>query len=275
MPNEQGSIARRTALIFANAVLIAGCGGGTEPRDTTSPTVTSTAPANSSVGALINGVVRVTFSEAMMASTISATSVTVTPAAGGVAVPGSVTYDSPTRTATFTPLQPLDYGASYTITVTSAALDLAGNAIAADFHSTFKSIQKVFDKPYFQGTNNITSSSQPQIHVHIRFTQTGQTLGRPADCERLPLANCDVLPRNAAGLAAIGALDDQGVAATITQASGTFTDPNISFAFTLANGRTFSFTGTVSNSETMTGTLTGPTLLPIQIILSRIPVPES
>jgi hypothetical protein len=178
------------------------------------------------------------------------------------------------QTATFSPSTPLDYGTSYTLTVTTAALDLAGNAVAANYHATFTSIQKVFDKPYFQGTNSVSDASQPQIHVHIRFTQSGQTLGRPADCERLPLANCDLLPRNASGLTAIGTLDDQGIAATITQISGTFTDPNISFTFTLANGRTFSFTGTVTNSDTMTGTLTGPTLPPIQIILSRIPVPE-
>lgn len=206
--------------------------------------------------------------------TVTASSVIITPTAGGVAVPGSVTYDLPTWTATLTPLKPFDYGTTYTLAVTTAALDLAGNAIAANFNATFTAIQKIFDKSYFQGTNAITNSSQPQVHVHVRFTQSGPTLGRPADCERLPLANCDVLPRNAAGLAAIGALDDQGVAATITQVSGTFTDPTISFTFTLANGRTFSFTGTVTNSDTMTGTLTGATLPSIQIVLSRIPAPE-
>jgi len=273
MTKDQESTATRAALNLLSAVLI-GCSGTTDPGDTTPPTVASTFPVNASVGVLINSVVTITFSEEMSPQTVSASSVTVTPTSGGVAVPGSVTYDAPTRTATFTPLKPLDYGAGYTLTVTAAALDLAGNALAANYNATFTAIQKVFDKPYFQGTNAITNSSQPQVHVHVRFTQAGQTLGRPADCERLPLANCDVLPRNAAGLAAIGALDDQGVAATITQVSGTFTDPNISFTFTLANGRTFSFTGTVTNSETMTGTLTGATLPPIQIILSRIPAPE-
>lgn len=273
MTKEQESTATRAALNLLSAVLIAGCSGTTDPGDTTRPTVTCTSPANAAVGLLINSVVTITFSEPMSPTSISASSVTVIPTSGGVAVPGSVTYDSPTRTATFSPLKPLDYGTSYTLTVTTAALDLAGNAIAANFNAAITAIQKVFDKPYFQGTNAITNSSQPQVHVHIRFTQAGQTLGRPADCERLPLANCDVLPRNASAATAIGPLDDQGLAATITQITGTFSDPTISFTFTLANGRTFSFTGTVTNSDTMSGTLSGPTLPPIQIVLSRQPEP--
>jgi len=266
--------ATRAAVNLLSVVLIAGCSGITDAGDTMAPSVTTISPANAAVGVLINSVLTITFSEPMSATTVNASSVTVTPAAGGAAIAGSVTYDAPSRTATFTPLQPFSYGASYTLTVTTAASDVAGNAIAANVVATFTAIQKVFDKPYFQGTNAITNSSQPQVHVHIRFTQNGQTLGRPSDCERLPLANCSMLPRNGAGLSAMGSLDDQGAAATITQVSGTFTDPTISFTFTLANGRTFSFTGIVTNSDTMTGTLAGATLPGIQIILSRIPAPE-
>ena len=273
MTRDKESTATRAALNLLGAVLI-GCSGTVDPGDTTPPTVVSTLPLNAAVGVLINSDVTITFSEEMMPSTITSSSVTVTPTAGGAAVSGTVTYDAPRKTATFTPLKPLDYGVGYTLAVTTGARDLAGNALAGNHNATFTAIQKIFDKPYFQGTNAITNASQPQVHVHVRFTQSGGTLGRPADCERLPLANCSMLPRNAAGLTAMGALDDQGLAATITQVNGTFTDPTISFTFTLQNGRTFSFTGTVTNSETMTGTLTGVTLPPIQIILSRIPAPE-
>jgi hypothetical protein len=273
MIRDQERTATRAALKLLSAVLI-GCSGTVDPGDTTPPSVASSSPANTAVGVLINSVVTITFSEEMMPSTVNSSSVAVTPTAGGAAVAGTVSYDSPTRTATFTPLKPLDYGVGYTLAVTTGATDLAGNGLAGNYNATFTAIQKIFDKPYFQGTNAITNSSQPQVHVHVRFTQNGQTLGRPADCERLPLANCSMLPRNAAGLTAMGALDDQGVAATITQVSGTFTDPTISFTFTLQNGRSFTFTGIVTNSETMTGTLTGATLPPIQIVLSRIPAPE-
>ena len=272
MTTERRFTARRASWVVVGAAVVAGC-DFTAPRDTTPPSITLTSPANSSVGVLISTVVTITFSEAMRPSSISGTSVTLTATSDGAAVAGSVGYDASSNTASFTPSAPLNYDTSYTLTVTTAVSDLAGNAITADYRATFKSIQRVFGTPYFQGTNNISDASQPQIHVHIRLTQSGQTLGRPADCERLPLANCDLLPRNASGATAIGTLDDQGIAATITQIAGTFTDPNISFTFTLANGRTFSFTGTLTNSDTMTGMLSGATLPPIQIVLSRGPEP--
>ncbi len=256
--------------ILITTAAIAGCDKATAP-DTTPPTVASISPANSSVGVLINSVITITFSEPMKQSSINATSVTVAPTSAGTAVSGTVSYDATSHTATFTPSAALDYDKSYTILVTTAVMDLAGNPITTDYRATFQSIQKIFGTPYFQGTNNITDASQPQIHVHLRFTQSGQTIGHPADCERLPAANCDLLPRNAAGAAAIGTLDDQGIAATITQIAGTFSDPTIAFTFTLANGRTFAFSGNVTSSSTMTGTLSGATLPAIQIVLSREP----
>jgi hypothetical protein len=135
--------------------------------------------------------------------------------------------------------------------------------------------QDVSGKPYFQGTNDITDPSQPQIHVHLRFTQSGRVLGRPADCEPLPAANCDLLPRNAAGATAIGALDDTqggstGIAATVTDITGTLSDPGITFTITLKNGRVFRFTGTVTNSDAMNLTMSGATIpTAISIVLSR------
>lgn len=151
------------------------------------------------------------------------------------------------------------------------ALAALGIIIGSCTDTVSPPIQNVSGKPYFRGTNDVSADpSQPQFHVHLRFTQSGNALGRPADCEPLPDANCDVLPRNSAGTTAIGPLDDQLIAATVTQITGTFTDPGISFTFTLQNGRTFSFTGTVTNSNTMSGTMSGATLpAPTTIVLSR------
>lgn len=260
---------RIRARIVLAATALAGCDGATAPRDTTPPVVTVTSPANSAVGVLLDAVLAITFGEAMTPSSVNGTTVTLTKTSGGASVGGVVSYDAQNHTALFTPSTSLDYDTGYTLTVTVAAMDVAGNAMSTNYQTSFTTIQKIFGKPYFQGTNTISDSGQPQIHVHIRFSQSGHTVSRPADCEPLPLANCDLLPRNAAGSAAVGNLDDQGLAATITQISGTFSDPAISFTFTLANGRTFSFTGTVMNSDTMTGTLSGTTLAPIQIVLSR------
>lgn len=175
MTKDQESTATRAALNLLSAVLI-GCSGTTDPGDTTPPAVTSTSPVNASVGVLINSVVTITFSEAMMPSTISASSVTVVPTSGGVAVPGSVTYDSPTRTATFSPTFELLYNSPYTITVTTGARDVAGNQLASNFTSTFQSTQYVFSVPYFRGTTTIANDTQPHIHVHVKFTQDGHVL---------------------------------------------------------------------------------------------------
>lgn len=44
--------------------------------------------------------------------------------------------------------------------------------------------QSVAGKPYFRGTNVITDPSQPQIHVHLRFTQNGRVLADPPIASR-------------------------------------------------------------------------------------------
>jgi hypothetical protein len=75
-----------------------------------------------------------TFSEAVQASSISATTVTLTSAAGG-AVVAMVGYDGATRTATLDPNEPLLAGPTYTATVRGGAggvKDLAGNPLASD-----------------------------------------------------------------------------------------------------------------------------------------------
>ena len=243
--------------------------------DITPPVVASTSPVSGSVGVLINSVVTVTFSEAMNPATINLSTITLKRGPAPDVEEGAVSYDAATRTATFTPTYELLYNSPYTITVTTGVTDVAGNHLASNSTATFQTIQYVFSVPYFRGTNVIADDSQPLIHVHLKFSQDGHTLGIASNCAPLPEASCDLLPRNAAGETAIGPLDDTnggtvGIAATVTQITGTFTDPGISFTITLQNGRTFSFTGTVENSQTMHLTMTGATLPgPMSIILDR------
>ena len=63
-----------------------------------------TNPANGATGV---AVITATFSEAMNASTISVSTITLAPAGGGAAIPGTVAYDPSTNKATFTPSAPL------------------------------------------------------------------------------------------------------------------------------------------------------------------------
>jgi len=101
--------------------------------DTTPPTITLTSPADAATNVLLNATVSATFSKAMDPVTITASGTfTVSVAgAGGAAVAGSVTYDSASNIATFTPAANLTASTQYTATITNAAKDLAGNALAS------------------------------------------------------------------------------------------------------------------------------------------------
>jgi hypothetical protein len=101
--------------------------------DTTPPTITLTTPADASSNVLVNTAVNATFSKAMNPGTITAagTFTLAVAGAGGAAVAGNVTYDSASHVATFTPAANLTARGHYTATITNAAKDLAGNALAA------------------------------------------------------------------------------------------------------------------------------------------------
>ena len=101
--------------------------------DTTPPTIALTSPASAAVNVFLNQAVNATFSEAMDPVTILApgTFTLAVAGPGGAAVAGNVTYDSVSQIATFTPTANLAATTQYTATITNAATDLAGNALAA------------------------------------------------------------------------------------------------------------------------------------------------
>lgn len=108
--------------------------------DVTPPSIVSRSPTNGSTNVAINTNATVTFSEAMDASTINSNNITLTPTAGGAAVPASVTCNSPCTTATLDPTANLANNTSYTLTVTTNVRDVAGNPLAANSTSTFTTI---------------------------------------------------------------------------------------------------------------------------------------
>ena len=104
--------------------------------DTTRPRVTVTVPVTTTP-AITPGVptgtaINVTFSEDIAPATITATSFTVTCPAPCAAPAGTVSYNVGTRTAAFTPAAALAAGTIYTVTITTAVTDLAGNALAGN-----------------------------------------------------------------------------------------------------------------------------------------------
>ncbi len=101
-----------------------------------SPTVIATDPANSATGIAFNKKVSVTYSSAMDATTITATTFKLAnTSGGGTAVSGVVTYAS--AIAVFTPSVNLLPNTTYTGTVTTGAKDLAGNPLLNNYTWNF------------------------------------------------------------------------------------------------------------------------------------------
>ncbi len=112
-------------------------GEPTEPaEDTISPNVKSVTPADKTTAVSVSTLIRATFSEDINPSmTLNPDALTVTDS-NDLPVQGTVTYDVPSKTATFTPKTDLALSTTYTIAITSGVQDLAGNRLATST-STF------------------------------------------------------------------------------------------------------------------------------------------
>lgn len=102
----------------------------------TRPRVTVTVPATTSPGPTTgvpgNTAISAVFSEDMKPATLGAASFTVTCVNPCVSPTGTVTYNVGSRSALFTTQSALTAGATYTATITTAATDLQGNALAGN-----------------------------------------------------------------------------------------------------------------------------------------------
>ncbi|MCC6237807.1 MAG: Ig-like domain-containing protein [Dehalococcoidia bacterium] len=113
------------------------------PGDTTPPTVTGVSPANGATDVAVGSNATATFSEPMDATTVNGTTVELHQgSASGPLVSAAVSYDGPSRTVTVNPTADLQAGTQYTLRVRGGAADprvkdVAGNALAADFTSSF------------------------------------------------------------------------------------------------------------------------------------------
>jgi hypothetical protein len=120
----------------ASSPILGGGGAGNVPHvagDTTRPRVTVTFPVNLA-SAPDNTKITATFTEDMVSTTITTgTTFTVKETiTGNNVVGGPITYTVGSRTADFKPTAPLTDGLQYTATITTAATDLASNALAGN-----------------------------------------------------------------------------------------------------------------------------------------------
>ncbi len=104
--------------------------------DAQAPSVSTKSPIDGATNVSVTDNVTATFSEDMNASTITAPG---TFTLGGV--PGAVTYNSSTKTATFNPTDNLNYGTTYTALISTAAEDLSGNPLSSSVSWSFTTIK--------------------------------------------------------------------------------------------------------------------------------------
>ena len=115
--------------------LVAGCNSdnGTVVSGTTStvPQVLSTSPLSTATAVALDSIVVATFSEEIDEATLTDLSFTVT-GAGVAALAGVVTYDAPSKTASFTASTNFTADTVYTATLTTAVTSVADIPLATD-----------------------------------------------------------------------------------------------------------------------------------------------
>ncbi len=104
--------------------------GGVAQSDTTKPNVIGTSPGGGTSNFQVNSVIKVTFSEPMLASSISSNTFTLRIADTTTKLGGAVSLSSDRKTATFDPSANLATLTKYVATISTGATDLAGNALS-------------------------------------------------------------------------------------------------------------------------------------------------
>ena len=128
--------------------------------DTTAPTISSTTPAASANNVARNSSLTDTFNEDIFAITVNDSSFTLAKSGN---INGTVSFDSVTNVATFTPSSELAVHASYTATLSTAITDLSGNALATNYSWSFTSAEGAWGTAELIETDNISDAVNPQV----------------------------------------------------------------------------------------------------------------
>ena len=135
--------------------------------DFTAPTVVSTSPASNATSININTVITAEVSEALNASSVTNTSVLLQN--GAITLPATLGYTPGSTTITLTPASPLAEKTLYTVTLKGGAgadriLDVAGNALAADYVWSFTTVD--------QTAPTVVSTTPANSEINILPTAT-------------------------------------------------------------------------------------------------------
>lgn len=220
--------------------LVAGCGGGGldpilgSPGFGVAPTITATSPVAATpatTGVATGGVVTATFSKPMTASTLTSSFTLACPA--GTNVTGSVAYDAATRTATFTPAQPLPASTLCVATVTTAAQDTQGFGLAANVSWSFATTLGDSTRPTVAGVAPAAGAPAAPTNTQVTATFSENMAAGTLNGTSFTLTNTTL------GTAVAGSVGYSGASrtATFTPTGGTLAS-NSAFTATISTAAT-------------------------------------
>ena len=144
------------------------------------PTVSLTDPLNLETGVALNQKISATFSKTMDASTIQTSTYNLTQ--GTTSISGFVSYSG--TTALFTPASNLLPNTLYTVTITTGAKDLSGNALAANYVWTFTTGAAVIVTP-----PTVVSTDPNNLAIAVPLNQkVAATFSKTMDASTLTTA---------------------------------------------------------------------------------------
>jgi hypothetical protein len=144
-------------------------------KDLTPPQVVSITPPNGATEVLDKPTIVIAFNEDMDPGTLNSSTVTVKTANGSPGI-GSYEYDSAQKALSIKIVQSLYLNTAYTITVTSAVKDRAGNAIlpVTSTFSTDVCPKSRKSKPGFNGAINAIAKVGCTLYAGGSFTSVGE-----------------------------------------------------------------------------------------------------
>ena len=216
--------------------LVAGCGGGGldpilgSPGLGVAPTITATSPVAATpatTGVATSSVVTATFSKPMAASTLTSSFTLACPV--GTNVAGSVAYDTATRTATFTPAQPLPASTLCVATVTTAAQDTQGIGLAANVSWSFATTNADSTRPTVTFVTPAAGATAAPTNTKVTATFSEAMAAATVNATSFTLRN------NTLGAAVAGSVSYSAAAqtATFTPSAGTLAS-NSAFTATIS-----------------------------------------
>jgi hypothetical protein len=179
--------------------------------DNTAPTVTSTINANGATGVATTTQVGATFSEAMDASTITASSFSVKKTLAGTTVAGTLAYAG--LSVVFTPGAALAASTQYTVTVSTAVKDVAGNPMAANYFWSWTTAATP-DTTAPTVTSTINANGATSVPTN---TKVGATFSEAMKVSTLTSSNF-ILKQTSNGTVVTGTLAYSGLSSLFTPA---------------------------------------------------------